>query len=48
MHELKAIIFDMDGTLADTEDIHRLAFNQAFAEFDFLATATGANRVGVN
>jgi HAD superfamily hydrolase (TIGR01509 family) len=35
MHELKAIIFDMDGTLADTEDIHRLAFNQAFAEFEF-------------
>jgi HAD superfamily hydrolase (TIGR01509 family) len=30
---LKAIIFDMDGTLADTEDIHRIAFNQAFAEF---------------
>ena len=29
---LKAIIFDMDGTLADTEDIHRIAFNQAFAE----------------
>lgn len=35
MHELKAIIFDMDGTLADTEDIHRLAFNQAFTEFAF-------------
>lgn len=34
MHELKAIIFDMDGTLADTEDIHRQAFNRAFAEFD--------------
>jgi len=25
----------MDGTLADTEEIHRLAFNRAFAEFDF-------------
>lgn len=35
MHQLKAIIFDMDGTLADTEDIHRLAFNQAFTEFAF-------------
>ena len=34
MAELKAIIFDMDGTLADTEDIHRQAFNRAFAEFD--------------
>ncbi|MEX2524126.1 MAG: HAD-IA family hydrolase [Gammaproteobacteria bacterium] len=30
---LSAIIFDMDGTLADTEEIHRQAFNQAFAEF---------------
>ncbi len=35
MQKLKAIIFDMDGTLADTEDIHRLAFNQAFTEFNF-------------
>src|SRR5512140_3187810 len=29
---LKAIIFDVDGTLADTEDAHRVAFNKAFAE----------------
>lgn len=29
---IKAIIFDIDGTLADTEDAHRIAFNQAFAE----------------
>lgn len=29
---VKAIIFDVDGTLADTEEAHRLAFNQAFAE----------------
>jgi beta-phosphoglucomutase-like phosphatase (HAD superfamily) len=29
--ELRALIFDVDGTLADTErDGHRLAFNQAF------------------
>lgn len=33
MGKLKAIIFDMDGTLADTEDIHRQAFNLAFEEF---------------
>ena len=26
----KAIIFDVDGTLSETEDIHRKAFNQAF------------------
>lgn len=31
--KLKALIFDVDGTLADTErDGHRLAFNQAFTE----------------
>ena len=29
---LRALIFDVDGTLADTEDAHRAAFNQAFAE----------------
>ena len=34
MHQLQSIIFDMDGTLADTEDIHRQAFNQAFTEYD--------------
>ena len=27
-----ALIFDVDGTLAETEDTHRIAFNQAFAE----------------
>lgn len=29
---MKALIFDVDGTLADTEDAHRLAFNDAFAK----------------
>jgi beta-phosphoglucomutase-like phosphatase (HAD superfamily) len=29
---IKAIIFDVDGTLADTEDGHRLSFNKAFAQ----------------
>ena len=28
---LKALIFDVDGTLAETEEAHRAAFNQAFA-----------------
>ncbi|NWG32285.1 MAG: HAD family hydrolase [Rhodocyclaceae bacterium] len=33
METLQALIFDVDGTLADTErDGHRLAFNAAFAE----------------
>ncbi len=27
---LRALIFDVDGTLADTEEAHRLAFNEAF------------------
>ena len=33
MNELKALLFDVDGTLADTEkDGHRIAFNMAFEE----------------
>ncbi len=32
--KLKAIIFDVDGTLAETEEVHREAFNQAFIEFN--------------
>lgn len=33
MNTLRALIFDVDGTLADTErDGHRIAFNLAFAE----------------
>ncbi|MBW4460189.1 MAG: HAD-IA family hydrolase [Nodosilinea sp. WJT8-NPBG4] len=34
MQTLEALIFDVDGTLAETErDGHRVAFNQAFQEF---------------
>ncbi len=34
MTSLQALIFDVDGTLADTErDGHRIAFNRAFADF---------------
>jgi beta-phosphoglucomutase-like phosphatase (HAD superfamily) len=29
---LRALIFDVDGTLADTESVHCAAFNQAFEE----------------
>ena len=29
---IKAIIFDVDGTLADTEEAHRISFNKAFVE----------------
>ncbi len=33
MPQLQALIFDVDGTLADTErDAHRVAFNRAFVE----------------
>ena len=28
---LSALIFDVDGTLAETEELHREAFNEAFA-----------------
>jgi beta-phosphoglucomutase-like phosphatase (HAD superfamily) len=30
---LKALIFDVDGTLAETEEAHRQSFNEAFAAF---------------
>jgi len=30
--KLQALIFDVDGTLADTEEAHRCAFNDAFAQ----------------
>ena len=37
MKTLEALIFDVDGTLAETErDGHRVAFNQAFQEFGLL------------
>lgn len=32
MAELQALIFDVDGTLAETEEVHRAAFNRAFEE----------------
>lgn len=33
--DLKALLFDVDGTLSDTErDGHRVAFNQAFEEYN--------------
>ena len=31
---LEALIFDVDGTLADTEETHRQAFNYAFVRFE--------------
>jgi HAD superfamily hydrolase (TIGR01509 family) len=30
--ELEAIIFDVDGTLSETEEMHRAAFNRAFRD----------------
>ena len=32
MSTLQALIFDVDGTLADTEQVHLMAFNHAFRE----------------
>ncbi len=32
MTALQALVFDVDGTVADTEEIHRQAFNAAFIE----------------
>jgi HAD superfamily hydrolase (TIGR01509 family) len=31
---LQALLLDLDGTLVDTEEAHRRAFNQAFVDFD--------------
>jgi HAD superfamily hydrolase (TIGR01509 family) len=33
MTKLEALIFDVDGTLVDTEELHRQAYNQAFLDF---------------
>ncbi len=30
---IKALIFDVDGTLAETEELHRAAFNQMFEDY---------------
>ena len=30
---IKAIIFDVDGTLAETEELHRAAFNRTFKKW---------------
>lgn len=32
MPSIRALIFDVDGTLAETEELHRRAFNETFAE----------------
>ena len=31
---LKALVFDVDGTLAETEELHRRAFNDTFADYE--------------
>jgi len=31
--KLEALLFDVDGTLVDTEELHRQAFNQTFRDF---------------
>ncbi len=33
--KLQGMIFDVDGTLVDTEELHRQAYNQAFLDFGF-------------
>ncbi|MDQ6629921.1 MAG: HAD-IA family hydrolase [Pseudomonadota bacterium] len=54
---IEALIFDIDGTLADTEEAHRTAFNLAFTRFrlgwtwsrddyrDLLGTTGGKERI---
>ena len=31
--ELKAVLFDVDGTIAESEELHRNAFNESFKEY---------------
>jgi beta-phosphoglucomutase-like phosphatase (HAD superfamily) len=57
--QLKALIFDVDGTLADTEEAHRCAFNEAFVRqglpwkwskpryAELLRTTGGKERIGM-
>lgn len=57
MAKLRALIFDVDGTLAETEEAHRAAFNMTFADWNLgwnwsaddyrqlLATAGGKERL---
>jgi len=57
MTAIRALVFDVDGTLAETEDLHRQSFNQAFAEHgldwnwdcslytELLATTGGRERI---
>jgi HAD superfamily hydrolase (TIGR01509 family) len=33
MKDFRALIFDVDGTMAETEELHRQAFNESFAKF---------------
>jgi HAD superfamily hydrolase (TIGR01509 family) len=33
--KLEALIFDVDGTVVDTEELHRQAYNQTFLDFGF-------------
>ncbi len=44
---LQAIIFDVDGTLAETEELHRRAFNETFADqgLGWLWTKTDYHRL---
>lgn len=57
MSRLLALLFDVDGTLADTEELHRSAFNEAFRRLSLgwdweaglyaqlLAVSGGAGRI---
>jgi beta-phosphoglucomutase-like phosphatase (HAD superfamily) len=31
--KLEALLFDVDGTLIDTEELHRQAYNETFVDF---------------
>ena len=31
---LSAVLFDVDGTISETEELHRKSFNESFKEFN--------------
>lgn len=42
---VRAVVFDLDGTLLDTEPVYRAAFHAALAEFGYQLDAAGYDRL---
>ncbi|MFQ5622850.1 MAG: HAD hydrolase-like protein [Paracoccaceae bacterium] len=44
---LSALIFNAEGALAETEDVHRAAYNEAFREFGFSWVWSRSDHIGL-